>query len=668
MTPLPRLRSMHVSGDAGSGAHRRAGRLGPAMGALLLSVAALCASGPAWAGKKVALIIGNANYQNEKPLKNPVSDARLIAKVLKSDMAFDEVELVEDASIAKLDAVITAFGQKAKGADSAIFYFSGHGVQDDGKRNYLIPVDAKIENTQNLKRKALAADDVVSVLADAQPKITLIILDACRDNPFLSATRGIGDGGGKGLARVPDSALTEGMLIAYATREGQTAQDGKGDNSPFATALAAHIKEREPVLKIFDRIAESVRKETAEKQRPIRYGDLPVSAYILPPLVSDEQKAALGAERAAWEIIGQSDDINQIRSFLIKYPEGALREAAQAKLDTLLAAAKLAWGKVAGSDDPNRVREFIKQFGNSEWANAATARLGQIEDAHCKRMQTKPVETDATSYLDLFANGRCVAVAEQVRRGFAEDRYWQRASASGLQGIREYLALYENGRFRDVAFSMLKQLTASEVAATAPPAPGAVAAPAPDPNQADKLLWDSVKQIKTASAYKHYLGQYPAGLFAQEANTQIAALQAEESKAWQGIESSGNVQRIRAYINDNPTSPHLGSAREALTRVEEQVWQRIRSNRDEADFERYFRNFPNGRYVADVQTVARDVAEEKLWQQVESGGQAALAQYVSLYPSGKYAGRARSRLQEMAQSIMDAQPKPSKPVALPAAF
>ena len=229
--------------------------------------------------ERVALIIGNASYSSEKPLRNPVNDARLLQGVFKNDLGFDKVIKVENGNIEQLDAAIEQFLKEAHGADAAVFYFSGHGMQDDSKRNYLIPVDARISSSNDLKRKTLSADDIAQKLGDAQPKIALMILDACRDNPFSAGTKS----GSKGLARMSDSSINEGMLIAYATRDGQVAQDGGGNNSPYALALADNLKQRnQPILVAFDNVASKVREVTRQAQRPTRYGDLAASVILSP--------------------------------------------------------------------------------------------------------------------------------------------------------------------------------------------------------------------------------------------------------------------------------------------------------------------------------------------------------------------------------------------------
>lgn len=124
---------------------------------------------PAQASQRVALLIGNASYASEKPLANPVRDAHLLARALKEDLKFDRVTLEENVDRARLIDLIELFQRQATGADAALFYFSGHGMQDGGKRNYLIPVDARIKGEAGIRAYGVQADEVVAALAQAAP-------------------------------------------------------------------------------------------------------------------------------------------------------------------------------------------------------------------------------------------------------------------------------------------------------------------------------------------------------------------------------------------------------------------------------------------------------------------------------------------------------------------
>jgi uncharacterized caspase-like protein len=205
---------------------------------LLLAVALLFGAGPAFAGKRVALVIANSAYQHAPSLINPVNDGSVMAKTLK-DAGFDIVESRHDLSALDTRRVLRDFADATRDADIAVVYYAGHGIEVEGS-NYLIPVDAKLERDTDVYDEALSLDRVLVAVEPAK-QLRLVILDACRDNPFgktmkrTVASRGIG----RGLAQVePTSPNT---LIAYSAKAGFTAQDGDGANSPFTVALSRHL-------------------------------------------------------------------------------------------------------------------------------------------------------------------------------------------------------------------------------------------------------------------------------------------------------------------------------------------------------------------------------------------------------------------------------------------
>src|SRR6201991_1313079 len=206
---------------------------------LFLAAALLLAGGPAFAEKRVALVIGNAVYQNVPRLPNPVNDSSTIATTLK-DAGFDVVDSRHDLSAADTRRALRDFADRARDAEIAVVYYAGHGIEVDGG-NYLIPVDAKLERDTDVYDEALSLDRVLIAVEPAK-KLRLVILDACRDNPFAKnmkrtvATRAIG----RGLAMVEPTSPN--VLIAYSAKAGSTAADGDGQaNSPFTTALSRHL-------------------------------------------------------------------------------------------------------------------------------------------------------------------------------------------------------------------------------------------------------------------------------------------------------------------------------------------------------------------------------------------------------------------------------------------
>lgn len=223
-------------------------------------------------GHRVALVIGNSTYMNAPRLNNPIRDAAAVAAAFKR-LGFAEVIERHDLSNLRLRDELKSFGDKAAKADWAVLYFAGHGIQVN-QINYLVPTDANLRRASHVEDEAVALPYVLSKVEDAR-QLRLVILDACRSNPFLalmeqnSGTRSLG----RGLGRIEPQ---KGMLVAYAARDGQLAEDGGDSNSPFTKALLESIDE--PGLELgllFRRVRDSVLSRTGHSQEPYVYGSLP---------------------------------------------------------------------------------------------------------------------------------------------------------------------------------------------------------------------------------------------------------------------------------------------------------------------------------------------------------------------------------------------------------
>jgi uncharacterized caspase-like protein len=238
-------------------------------------------SNSAWAEKRVALVIGNSAYTNVAKLPNPANDAAAVADMLKK-AGFDVVDSRHDLNAAELKRVLRDFADTVRDADIAVFYYAGHGIEVDGA-NYLVPVDAALARDVDVEDETVPLDRIVRVL-DPAKRLRLIILDACRDNPFAkSMKRTLGTRSvGRGLAKIePTSSDT---LIAFAAKAGSTAADGDGSNSPFTTALVNNIVRPGLDLRIaFGRVRDEVLKTTANRQEPFVYGSLGGSNVSLVP-------------------------------------------------------------------------------------------------------------------------------------------------------------------------------------------------------------------------------------------------------------------------------------------------------------------------------------------------------------------------------------------------
>ncbi len=226
----------------------------------------LILSAPASAAKRLALVVGNGNYSSVDPLKNPANDARAVAQSLR-DLGFG-VTLAIDAGKADFEKTIRDFADSLAGADAAVFYYAGHGLQVDG-RNYMVPVDARLSDEADLPFQLVAMDIVLQRLA--HHRITnIVIMDACRDNPLgdkLSKSLGQrSDAVGTGLASVYASA---GTLISYSTQPYHVALDGDGDNSIYSGSLARHISTPDiDVIDMLKRVRKDVQEATNKEQLP----------------------------------------------------------------------------------------------------------------------------------------------------------------------------------------------------------------------------------------------------------------------------------------------------------------------------------------------------------------------------------------------------------------
>jgi uncharacterized caspase-like protein len=304
----------------------------------------------AWADKRVALVIGMSNYRQVPRLTNPARDADAITALFKK-AGFDVVDSRRDLDIPDLRRVIREFSETSKNAEIAVVYYAGHGIEVDGV-NYLVPVDAKLASDFDIEDETVSLDRVMRALDPAR-RLKLVILDACRDNPFATnmkrtvASRAVG----RGLAKVEPSMSD--TLIAFAAKAGAIASDGDGQNSPFAAALVKHIAEPGLDLRIaFGRVRDEVLKLTGYRQEPFVYGSLGGDTVALVPQSTkpadpeaearvDYELAAQIATREAWD------------AFLAKHPTGFFANLAReqnSKLDT-------AQQSRAKADDARRLAE-----------------------------------------------------------------------------------------------------------------------------------------------------------------------------------------------------------------------------------------------------------------------------------------------------------------------
>lgn len=294
-------------------------RLRP-LGLLLFACLAFLA-GPALAETRVALVIGNANYQNAPPLANPVNDAEDVAVALRR-FGFEVID-GRDLDKREMERALARFGRLAQDADAALFYYAGHGMQYRGQ-NYLLPIDAKLEDDFSIQFETTRVDDIVDVLSRARG-VRILVLDACRNNPLVTKLAGSSRGVtiSAGLTRIERS---QGLLIAYATQANQVAVDGRERNSPFTSAFVKEIQEPNVEIgQLFRRVAAKVNEHTRGAQTPELSVSLLGEFYL--------NKAETDAE--AWSRVRQSADPDELRAFVKRYPASYLVDAAKAQIEAI---------------------------------------------------------------------------------------------------------------------------------------------------------------------------------------------------------------------------------------------------------------------------------------------------------------------------------------------
>jgi uncharacterized caspase-like protein len=317
-------------------------------GRFFLAAAVMLLCQPAFAEKRVALVLGNSAYQNVPPLSNPINDGGLMAATFKQ-AGFDVVESRYDLTALETRRVLRDFADRARDADIAVVYYAGHGMEVDGT-NYLIPVDARLERDTDVYDEAFSLDRILVAVEPAK-QLRLVILDACRDNPFARnmkhsmASRSIG----RGLARVePTSTNT---LIAYSAKAGSTAQDGDGKNSPFTTALSQHLTTPGlDVRKAFGFVRDDVLRSTGNRQEPFVYGSLggndvplvPARAAPAQPLATPQAATPQAGNpqadiRRDYELALQVGNKAAMSVFLAQHPDGFYASLAKLQLDKISA-------------------------------------------------------------------------------------------------------------------------------------------------------------------------------------------------------------------------------------------------------------------------------------------------------------------------------------------
>lgn len=280
--------------------------------------------------QKIALVIGNSAYESS-PLKNPVNDARAISQTL-SALGF-QVILKENINQVEMKRAVREFGDKIKNGGIGLFYFAGHGVQVKGQ-NYLVPIGAQITKEEEAEYEGLDVGFVMAQMEAAKNRMNIVILDACRNNPFARSFRSESNG----LASI---SAPSGTLIAYATAPGSVASDGDGANGLYTQELLFNMKTIGlNIEEVFKRVRISVREKTQGKQTPWESSSLTGAFYFaksgdVKPVATQQQQIAVpqvdttAIELAFWDSIKNSKDPEDYKAYLEKFPNGQFASLAK---------------------------------------------------------------------------------------------------------------------------------------------------------------------------------------------------------------------------------------------------------------------------------------------------------------------------------------------------
>ena len=484
---------------------------------IILTLLSCLVAGPALAEKRVALVIGMSDYRQVPRLPNPTRDADVMEALFRK-AGFDLVESKRDLGIAGLRGALREFAAAAQDADIAVVYYAGHGMEVDGV-NYLIPVDARLASDFDIEDETVSLDRVLQALS-AVKRLKLVILDACRDNPFANtmkrsmASRSIG----RGLAKIePASSDT---LIAFAAKAGAVASDGDGQNGPFATALVKHITEPGLDLRIaFGRVRDDVLKATNNRQEPFVYGSLGGDTMALVPAVAKPATSDSEA-RVDYELAAQVGTKDAWDVFLAKYPAGFLADLAREQ-NAKVAAAQQGRDKAdqaqreAEALAAQKTADFRKQLEEQSARQTAEARKKlseeakrELEEARQQIADQAKKELDDAKQQLAVAQQQAAAARQQVEQVKAD------AAADAKRQVEQAQ------REASQQPSKVAALTPTE-----PPAPAPAPAPQLDPADIARLLQAHLKRVGcyggSADGNWDETSQKALGLFNDNARTKF---------------------------------------------------------------------------------------------------------------------------------------------------
>ncbi len=398
---------------------------------------------PAVAGGRVALIVGNSAYQHAHALPNPAKDAKAMAATFQK-AGFDVVTAVYNVSNLEFKRAIRQFEHTAADADIAVVYYAGHGIEIGGT-NYLVPVDAILANDDDADDEAISLDRLIDSVDGAQ-RLRVVILDACRDNPFRPAmkqhsaeparqypansarglTRGLGATGGLSAIQPMDI----NTLIAYAAKAGSTALDGDAEHSPFTTALMDNLFVAGLDVRLaFGRVRDEVLKATDNRQEPFVYGSLGGGNISLVPAPGQPAAENPDKIKTDYSLVEKIGTKGAWQVFLTQHPTGFYSDLARQQIAALempkpapgpTTEEQQAWDKIKASGNADDFRDFVKKYPSSVLAPVADVRADALEREAKQREREAALQREEQALRAQLADAKRQA-DEAARQRAAQD-------------------------------------------------------------------------------------------------------------------------------------------------------------------------------------------------------------------------------------------------------
>jgi len=383
--------------------------------------------------RRVALVVGLSAYQHANILPNTLNDARSIAASL-TRLGFD-VDTVTDPDRNRLETAVRRLGDRARGADVALFYYAGHALEYGGQ-NWLVPVQADLHTERDVRFETLDVDAVIEQM-QGQSRISLLILDSCRDNPFRHALEGNVRGlmASRGLAVQPGAA---GTLIVYATAPGQVAGDGDGPHSPFTSALLHHLEDPGVEIRtVITTVRAEVRKATMGMQVPWDSSSLE-GQFFLRPVAAD-------LETIYWESVRSSNDPADLQAYLARYPNGVFAELARNRI------ARMRLGDAEQRAAEQKAAADAKRLAEQQAATDAAQRLAEQKatDEAARKLAEQRAAADGQRLADQKAAAEAQRLADQKAAADAAQRLADQKAAAEVKRLADQKAAAEVKRLAD---------------------------------------------------------------------------------------------------------------------------------------------------------------------------------------------------------------------------